>query len=202
MNIDESSSTTVDKFRLIHWLNIRKTTIEVLNNLLSKKINKPISIKDFEDLDMYTAKQIANVLSIPISYILASPAPPSILFSTKENLESTKRPIKRDGIHFYNYYTLPSPKGYVAPVLIDILCPKERLPKLNNGHLESAITLSLGPNDIYARFGKKTNIGLIVGGGPSLRKNNFIPLIKKYKKNFVIISTDGSLYYLLENKKS
>jgi len=50
------------------------------------------------------------------------------------------------------------------------------------------------------RFGKKTNIGLIVGGGPSLRKNNFIPLIKKYKKNFVIISTDGSLYYLLENK--
>lgn len=50
------------------------------------------------------------------------------------------------------------------------------------------------------RFGKKTNIGLIIGGGPSLRKNNFIPLIKKYKKKFVIISTDGSLYYLLENK--
>ena len=49
--------------------------------------------------------------------------------------------------------------GYVAPVLIDILCPKNKLPKLNNGHLESAITLSLGPNDIYARFGKKlTNL--------------------------------------------
>ena len=32
---------------------------------------------------------------------------------------------------------------------------KNKLPKLNNGHLESAITLSLGPNDIYARFGKK-----------------------------------------------
>jgi 2-hydroxyethylphosphonate dioxygenase len=67
------------------------------------------------------------------------------------------RPIKRDGIHFYNYYTLPSPKGYVAPVLIDILCPKNKLPKLNNGQVESAITLSLGPNDIYARFGKKIN---------------------------------------------
>ena len=32
---------------------------------------------------------------------------------------------------------------------------KEKLPKLNNGHLEPAITVSLGPNDIYARFAKK-----------------------------------------------
>ena len=50
-----------------------------------------------------------------------------------------------------------------------------------------------------SRFKKKTNIALVVGGGPSLRKNNFIPLIKKNKKKLIIISTDGSLYYLLEN---
>jgi len=147
----------VDKYRLIHWLNIRKTTVEVLNELLINKINKKISFDDFENLDMYTAKEIANVLSIPVSNILKVDEVPSFLFSSKKDLEKTKRPIKRDGIHFYNYYTLPSPKGYVAPVLIDILCPKSRLPKLNNGHLESAITLSLGPNDIYARFGEKIN---------------------------------------------
>ncbi len=147
----------VDKYRLIHWLNIRKTTIEVLNELLANKINKKISLDDFENIDMYTAKEIATVLSIPVSNILKVDEVPSFLFSSKKDLEKTKRPIKRDGIHFYNYYTLPSPKGYVAPVLIDILCPKNRLPKLNNGHLESAITLSLGPNDIYARFGKKIN---------------------------------------------
>ena len=29
------------------------------------------------------------------------------------------------------------------------------MPVLNNGHLEPAITVSLGPNDIYARFAKK-----------------------------------------------
>jgi len=147
----------VDKFRLIHWLNIRKTTVDVLNELLSNKINKTISIDEFENLDMYTATEIANVLSIPVANILNNAETPSFLFSNKKEIEKTKRPIKRDGIHFYNYYTLPSPKGYVAPVLIDILCPKNKLPKLNNGHLESAITLSLGPNDIYARFGEKIN---------------------------------------------
>ena len=41
----------VDKFRLIHWLNIRKTTIDVLNQLLSNKINRKISLDDFEYLD-------------------------------------------------------------------------------------------------------------------------------------------------------
>ena len=152
-----SETKIVDKFRLIHWLNIRKTTIDVLNELLSNKINKKLSVEDFENLDMYTASEIANVLSIPVSDILKESEVPSFLFSSKSDVEKTKRPIRRDGIHFYNYYTLPSPKGYVAPVLIDILCPKNKLPKLNNGHLESAITLSLGPIDIYARFGKKIN---------------------------------------------
>ena len=35
-----SETKIVDKFRLIHWLNIRKTTIDVLNDLLSNKINR------------------------------------------------------------------------------------------------------------------------------------------------------------------
>ena len=35
------------------------------------------------------------------------------------------------------------------------MCPKNKLPKLNNGHLEPAITISMGPGDIHARFGEK-----------------------------------------------
>ena len=35
------------------------------------------------------------------------------------------------------------------------MCPKNKLPKLNNGHLEPAITISMGPGDIYARFDEK-----------------------------------------------
>ena len=50
----------VDKFRLIHWLNIRKTTIDVLNQLLSNKINRKLSLDDFEYLDMYTTSEIAR----------------------------------------------------------------------------------------------------------------------------------------------
>ena len=96
-------------------------------------------------------------MNIPIENIIKNDQVPNYIFKTDQDIKKTKRPIKRDNIHFYNYYTLPSPKGYVAPVLIDILCPKDKLPKLNNGHLETAITLSLGPNDIYARFGKKIN---------------------------------------------
>ena len=119
-----SDSKIVDKFKLIHWLNIRKTTIEVLNDLLSHKINKKLSFEDFENLDLYTATEISEVLSIPVSNILKQEDVPSFIYSSKKDLEKTIRPIKRDGIHFYNYYTLPSPKGYVAPVLIDILCPK------------------------------------------------------------------------------
>ena len=60
----------------------------------------------------------------------------------------------RDGIHFYNYYTLPSPKGFKSPVILDILCPYNKIPKLNNGHLEQAITINLGPGNIYGRWGK------------------------------------------------
>ena len=108
-------------------------------------------------LDNHSVDKLAEVLSIPPSYILEQEKIPSYILNTKEIIEKTKRPIQRGGIHFYNYYTLPSPQGYVAPVLIDILCPKGRLPVLNNGHLEPAITISLGPNDIYARFAKKLN---------------------------------------------
>ena len=32
----------VDKYKLIHWLNVRKTTFEVLNQLLGNKINYKI----------------------------------------------------------------------------------------------------------------------------------------------------------------
>ena len=73
----------VDKFRLIHWLNIRKTTVDVLNQLLSNKINRKLSFDDFEDLDMYTATEIAEVLSIPVSNILKNPETPSFLYSSK-----------------------------------------------------------------------------------------------------------------------
>ena len=87
MNKLNQEHKLVDKYRLIHWLNIRKTTIEVLNELLANKINKKISLDDFENIDMYTAKEIATVLSIPVSNILKVDEVPSFLFSSKKDLE-------------------------------------------------------------------------------------------------------------------
>ena len=147
-------SRQLDTIKLNHWLNVRKMALDVFNNLLVKRTKHRIELDNLENIDDYTVNEIAKILDVPKDYIIYNEEVPPYIFNSKEQIESTKRPIIRDGIHFYNYYTLPSPKGYVAPVLIDILCPKEKLPKLNNGHLEPAITVSLGPNDIYARFAK------------------------------------------------
>ena len=48
-------------------------------------------------------------------------------------------------------------------------------------------------------FKKNSKNALIVSGGPSLRIINHIKQIKKYEKKLIIICTDGSLFYLLEN---
>ena len=171
----------IDKLKLNHWLNIRKMTIDVLNDLLSNHINLSISFDNLDNLDDHAIDKISEILSIPKNNLIKNEEVPSFIFNSKKQIEETKRPIRRGGIHYYNYYTLPSPKGYVAPVLIDILCPKNKMPVLNNGHLEPAITVSLGPNDIYARFAKKIN------------KNTFVKfrVNPDPKTNWII----GSNYY-------
>ena len=55
----------------------------MLNDLLSNKINRKLSFDDFEDLDMYTATTIADVLSIQVSDILKNPETPSFIYSSK-----------------------------------------------------------------------------------------------------------------------
>lgn len=76
---------------------------------------------------------------------------------SKAEIEATRRRVNRGGIHFYNYYTLPAPSGRIAPVLIDILCPHDRLPTQNNGHLGPAITICLGPGHINGLWGHEIN---------------------------------------------
>ena len=171
----------IDKIKLNHWLNIRKTTLSVLNDKLRRHSNFKIDLENLESVSENSAKIISQILDIDLNEILKTDEVPNYIIKTKSQINQTKRPIQRGGIHYYNYYTLPSPKGYVAPVLIDILCPKEKMPVLNNGHLEPAITVSLGPNDIYARFAKKIN------------KTNFVKfkINPDPKTNWVV----GSNYY-------
>ena len=150
-------NNSVDPLKIIHWLNVRKSTFDVLNSYLKNKINFVLNKENLSELDSFSLEKVAEFLDVPKKALFTDNSVPAYMHHTKSQIEKTKRPINRGGIHFYNYYTLPSPHGYVAPVLIDILCPKNKMPTLNNGHLEPAITVSLGPNDIYARFAKKKN---------------------------------------------
>ena len=105
---------------------MRKTTFDTLNEKLKDKINFSVSKDNLNELDDYAIDKIAEFLNIQKEILLEKENVPVFIHHTKEEIVRTKRKINRGGIHFYNYYTLPSPHGYVAPVLIDILCPKEK----------------------------------------------------------------------------
>ena len=147
---------TIDSSKLYSWLNARKVTIHSFFKE-KKNIKKKLEKNNYFNCNSKELNFITKKLKIKQEEILKTTELPEYILWSKDFIDSTKRPIKRDGIHFYNYYSLPSPDNFKAPVILDILCPKEKLPKLNNGHLEQAITFVLGPGDIYGRWGKKKN---------------------------------------------
>ena len=146
----------IDFIKLNHWLNARKITTKLIDKK-QKTLAKKLSLKKNFSISPRELNFINTDLSIPTEKIEVQNKIPDYILWTKSKIDKTKRPINRDGIHFYNYYSLPIPNGFVGPVILDILCPKNKLPKLNNGHLEQAITINLGNSDIYGRWGKKKN---------------------------------------------
>lgn len=146
----------IDILKLNHFLNARKITkkhILLKKNSLHKKIllNKNF-IATAEEINFLNKK-----ISIPLEKIKFREALPDYIYWNFDKIKKTIRPINRDGIHFYNYFSLPTPPEFIGPVILDILCPKNKMPKLNNGHLEQAITVNLGPSDIFGRWGVKKN---------------------------------------------
>ena len=168
----------IDFLKLNHWINARKITNYFLKKK-HKKLSQKIKSKKNFIATPTELEFINNDLLIPTEKIIFKKNIPDYLFWSKNKIEKTKRPIMRDGMHFYNYYSLPIPEGFVGPVILDILCPKKKLPKLNNGHLEQAITINLGNSDIYGRWGKKIN------------KNNFskIKFNDTHKNSWIIGDT-------------
>jgi hypothetical protein len=146
----------IDIVKLNHWLNARKLSLNNVKNFSKSIVNKIKNKKNF----YCSEKDLLNfekVLNISRNKIIINEKLPKYILWNKKKINSTKRKIYRDNIHFYNYYSLPSPKNFISPVILDILCPKKKLPKLNNGHLEQAITIALGKGDIYGRWGDKIN---------------------------------------------
>lgn len=148
----------IDRYKLTHWLNARKVTVAQVSAgaRVSDAVLEAVLDGTAPQIEDSVAQALLEHLNLPSSALAGGDsAVAGVLIWERDRIESTRRPIRRDGIHFYNYYSLPSPTGYVAPVILDILCPSSRLPVLNNGHLEPAITINLGPGDIHGRWAEE-----------------------------------------------
>ncbi|MEU3529479.1 2-hydroxyethylphosphonate dioxygenase [Streptomyces sp. NPDC038707] len=146
----------IDPFKLAHWMNARKYTATQTAGLAGVSLDDLRRLLDGEDDGTALTAPLAAALSVEPSQLAAeSRRDLTVAHKSADEMHASRRPIQRDGIHFYNYYTLAAPDGRVAPVVLDILCPADRLPALNNGHLEPAITVNLGPGDINGRWGKE-----------------------------------------------
>lgn len=145
----------IDPFQLGRWLNVRKLTPTQLATQAGMSDAEVLNILagGTTTISYERGLLLASALDVAPTQLTASETPgPSVIVMTAADLRATCRPIQRDGIHFYNYYSMASPFGRVAPVILDILCPADRRPQLNNGHLEPAITINLGPGDIHGRW--------------------------------------------------
>jgi hypothetical protein len=148
----------IDAYKVAHWMNARKLTPEQVaercglgaGEIRGMLANGRSSIADDAGV------RLSATLEVDADQITASgPVDETAVVMSREELHATRRPIRRDGIHFYNYYSMAGASGRVSPVVLDILCPRGRLPALNNGHLEPAITINLGPGDIHGRWGEE-----------------------------------------------
>ncbi|WP_206502819.1 histidine kinase [Streptomyces chrestomyceticus] len=150
---------SIDPYKLMHWLNARKLTPEHVRDHTGIALDlHPDSAEESLDLSGAEILKLAELLDVPVDELAVGPArQPAVLFQSRAETAATRRAVQRDGIHFYNYYSLPAPSGHIAPVVLDILCPEGQLPKLNNGHLEPAITVNIGPGDIHGRWGEEIN---------------------------------------------
>lgn len=146
----------IDRFKLMHWMNARKVTPEQVARRAGLESAELRAVLDAEapDPSADVVARLAAALRITEEQLAATAGSGlTAVVRTAEELHATRRPIQRAAIHFYNYYSMAAPPGRVAPVILDILCPDDTLPALNNGHLEPAITINLGPGDIHGRWG-------------------------------------------------
>ncbi len=145
----------LDTFKVVHWMNARKITSHELAVRLAigeEEFGQLLAKDEFDVADDF-AELLVRQLEIELPQISRGTKKNLVVIRTTAEMRATCRAVRRDGIHFYNYYTMAAPAGKVAPVVLDILCPADRLPALNNGHLEPAITVNLGPGDINGRWG-------------------------------------------------
>ena len=98
-------SNRIDKIKFNHWLNIRKTSLDVLNDMLRGVLNYEIKLDNLDKLDDHAIHKITEILKIKKNDLTQSNEVPTYIYNSKQQIKKSKRPIKIGGIHFYNYYT-------------------------------------------------------------------------------------------------
>ena len=128
---------------------ISRVPAKLLSDLLDGKRSE-VTTKDFGVL-LSTLNVSVNELCSEVER-----GHPSVLYMNRAEIHGSGRDVFRGGRHYYTYYSLPAPPNWVSPVLIDVLAsPNEELIQ-NNGHLEPAITVNLGPGDIVGEWQRGT----------------------------------------------
>ena len=92
----------IDFLKLNHWINARKITNYFLKKK-HKKLSQKIKSKKNFIATPTELEFINNDLLIPTEKIIFKKNIPDYLFWSKNKIEKTKRPIMRDGMHFYEY---------------------------------------------------------------------------------------------------
>lgn len=148
----------VDTIKVQRWMNTRKLTIVAAAGRLRLPEQRltEILVCGQAELGVDMTQRLASLLDVAPRQLMATGHDqPSVIVMPAAEMRQTQRSLHRDGIHFYNYYSMAAPTGHPGPVILDILCPASLLPALNNGHLEPAITVNLGPGDISGRWGEE-----------------------------------------------
>lgn len=152
-----ASHVEIGSVKLMRWLNARKLTVSAFSTAVGMKAEQLDAEIGGDVLvwDRGLADRAAEVLDVEVDQLAVRPTTDTVVYLSAAASEAGSRVVRRGGIDFYVYYSLAGPRGQVAPVILDILCPADRLPELNRGHLEPAITVNLGPGDINGRWGEE-----------------------------------------------
>src|SRR5947209_10003125 len=97
----------VDSYKLSHWMNARKLTVDGVAELSGIERERLLRVVRGADAELSERDGARLVAALDVATAQISDGPnesaPAIVARAGE-IESTRRAIRRGGIHFYNYY--------------------------------------------------------------------------------------------------
>src|SRR5258708_2570838 len=103
----------VDAYKVIHWMNVRKMTSGQVAEAAGIEHRRLTALLDPGHGGAWPdeiAAAIVDALGVDVGKLSAEERDDtSVITKSGAELHSTRRGIQRDGIHFYNYYSMAAP---------------------------------------------------------------------------------------------